>query len=261
MPSSLPEDNPFRAAVLPETQVLLAGQDLLTGLSSRAGLESHFRLAAARARRSGARLAVGVAAVGVDPAAPVDEVFGHDLAVVEAAKRLRAALRETDLIARLGETRFGFIAEEVTSPGVEAIQVRVLRALKEAAPPSTGSPGPQVGLALWEGGEASLPGLLRAAEHALTAEPIGAGERSTAANAESFGPATDGAADPPRSLARRIARRVLGWLSLATLIILALTGFPGEQRVGWLPIERVAQQGWNDLRTHLPRLSAAERRP
>jgi hypothetical protein len=48
---------------------------------------------------------VGPVAIAVDAATPSDEAFGHDLPVVEAMRRLRVRLRETDLIARPGETR------------------------------------------------------------------------------------------------------------------------------------------------------------
>lgn len=255
MPRSLPEDNPFRASVLPETQVLLAGQDLLTGLSSRAGLDAHFRLAVARARRSGARLAVGVVAVAVDPLQPPDEVFGHDLTMVEAAKRLRRCLRETDLVARLGETRFAFVAEEVPRDGVAPIAARVLRALQASPRSADGGARPQVGLVLWDGGEQTLPMLLRQAEQALTSDESPAG--LSAANAESFGADDEPAIEPPYTTGQRVVRRVVGWLSLAILLVLALAATPPAWRAGWLPLENVAQQGWSDLQTRLPWLGQA----
>lgn len=268
MPSSLPEDSPFRAGVLPETQVLLAGQDLLTGLSSRAGLDAHFRLAVARARRSGARFAVGIAVIGVDSTAPPDEVFGHDLIVIEAAKRLRAALRETDVIGRLGETRFAFVAEEVTPDGAASIVARVLQSLKVSADGSRSPARPLVGFAVWNDpaqtlpvSAQTLPVLLRLAEQALTAEPARPPELPTAANAESFGPQGDVDPEPRRSMGQRLVRRALGWLSLVTLVVLALSTTPPEWRGRWLPVERLAQQGWTDLQGRLPWADPAGRRP
>ena len=263
MPNSLSEDSPFRAGVLPETHVLLAGQDLLTGLSSRAGLDAHFRLAVARARRSGARLAVGLVAIDVDAATPPDEVFGHDLLMVEAAKQLRKSLRETDLIARLGETRFAFVAEEVTVSGIPRIVERVARAVGRTP---EGQPIPAralVGTALWDGGEQSLAALLRLAEEALTTVPTTVSLAPSAANAESFGgqPERD-AKPPPVSRRRRIVRRALGWVSLATLMVLALSAAPAQWRGRWLPLDGIAQQGWSDLRARLPLAApVADRRP
>jgi diguanylate cyclase (GGDEF)-like protein len=262
MPSSLSEDSPFRAGVLPETQVLLAGQDLLTGLSSRAGLEAHFRLAAARARRSGARFAVGIAVVGVDPVTPPDEVFGHDLLVVAAAKQLRASLRETDLIARLGETRFAFVAEEVPPSGVATIARRIANALATANDGEAARVGPLVGMTLWESDEHTLPALLRRAEENLSADPS-APALPDAANAESFGGSPpDEVALENSSVMRSMARRGLGWISLLILIALALSAAPEAWRPRWWPVASVAQQGWSSLRAQLPWLPpAAGRRP
>jgi len=259
MPRSLSEDNPLRAGVLPETQLLLAGQDLLTGLSSRAGLEAHYRFVVARARRSGARFVVGVAVMDVDPKAPHDEVFGHDLLIVEVAKRLRASLRETDLLARLGETRFAFVAEGVTPDGVGSIVDRVLHALIEPSADRSARPGGRVGLALWEDDAQTLMGLLRRAEERLSAERWPA--LPTAANAESFG-AQDVATAPARSRGRRFARRAFAGLFVATMLtMLVLTTAPPSWRSRWLPLQALAQQRWSDLVTHLPLASPANRRP
>lgn len=263
MPSSLSEDSPFRAGVLPETQVLLAGQDLLTGLSSRAGLEAQFRLAAARARRSGARFAVGLVAIDVDAAAPPDEVFGHDLLVVAAAKELRASLRETDLIARLGETRFAFLAEEVSAAGVALIARRIAGALSAANEGAPARIRPLVGMALWENDEQTLPALLRRAEETLSADPAPSA-LPDAANAETFGASAteERLPEPPSSPARRIARRVIGWISLVVLVALALSAVPSAWRPGWWPVASVVEQGWSGVRTRLPAFAAAlGRRP
>jgi GGDEF domain-containing protein len=252
MPNSLSEDSPFRAGVLPETQVLLAGQDLLTGLSSRAGLDAHYRLAVARARRSGARFAVGVADLAIDPATSPDEVFGYDLVVVDAAKRLRAVLRETDLIARIGETRFAFLAEEATEAGMASIVGRVARAVARAGDGSHERVPGRVGIVLWETAEQTLPALLRTAEGALAAPAVDAA-LADAANAESFGVrAAEERAPPPGSMALRVARRVIGWVSLATLVALALAATPPEWRSQWLPLEGLAEQGWSIVRAYLP---------
>lgn len=255
MPSSVPEDSPFRAGVLPETQVLLAGQDLLTGLSSRAGLDAHYRLAVARARRSGARLAVGVAVLDVDAATPLDDVFGHDLVIVEAGRRLRATLRETDLLARIGETRFAFIAEEMTATGAASIGARALRALIPGADAAGAGVRARVGLALAGDDPQSLAALLRAAEEALTSELPSAPALPDAANAENFGDG-DGArsAGAGRVTLRQAARRAIGWISLAALLGLALAAAPADWRNRWWPVDASVEQGWATLRGWSPPL-------
>jgi diguanylate cyclase (GGDEF)-like protein len=259
MPNTLSEDSPFRAGVLPETQVLLAGQDLLTGLSSRAGLDAHFRLAVARARRAGTRFAVGVADVAVGATEPSDEVFGHDLLVMDAAKRLRAVLRETDVIARIAETRFAFLVEEVTPAGVLAVTGRVVDALDGGAASTGERAAASVGIALWDDAGQTLPALLRAAEERLGAAPGIDDGPPTAANAESF---DDGrtAGRSGGTAARGFARRALGWVSLAALIALALAGAPAEWRNRWLPVDAFAQQGLSALRAQWQLFAPADRR-
>jgi GGDEF domain-containing protein len=241
MPAPYSEDSPFRSGVLPETHVLLAGQDLLTGLSSRAGLDAQYRLAVARARRSGARFAVGSVLVEVDPAAPPDEVFGHDLHVVETARKLRSGLRETDVIARVAETRFAFIAEEVGAAGAAAIVERLSRVL-----------GSRVGVALWESQEQTLATLLRAAEEApggaLPAEALAL----AAANSESFAsPATLAVIAPPRSFVRQLVRRVLGWLALLALLALAVSAVPSAWRNRWLAVDDAALHAWRAVQSRV----------
>jgi GGDEF domain-containing protein len=255
MPTPLSEDSPFRAGVLPETEVLLAGQDLLTGLSSRAGLEAHFRFAVARARRSGARLAVGVAMVEVDPDAPNDEVFGHDLTVIEAAKKLRRELRETDVIARVAETRFAFIAEEVSESALPSIVSRLSRVLQRTRP-APGEPGRRlVGLALWDYGDQSLPALLRSAEEALRAPP--ANDPEAAWPEPDPGTALDHRDAPRMAGLRAVTRRTLGWASLAALLALAVLAAPPEWRNQWLPLDGWARHAWTYLHERLPGAAVA----
>jgi diguanylate cyclase (GGDEF)-like protein len=252
MPNSLSEDSPFRAGVLPETQVLLAGHDLLTGLSSRAGLEAHFRLAAARARRCGGRLAVGIADIVADPRAPADDVFGADLVVRDAARRLRRVLRETDLVARIAETRFAFVAEDVTTDGIGVIVERVAGAIARAGSTPAERVDVRVGIAVADSDTPTLPALLRAAEERLGGASPADALLWGAANAESFGNGGDSAAAPRGWSLRGVARRTLGWVSLVTLIVLALAAAPAEWRAAWEPLGALAQDRINELVTRLP---------
>jgi hypothetical protein len=94
---------------------------------------------------------------------------------------------------------------------------------------------------------------LRAAEDALGTAPASP-LPPDAANADSFGLAVDDEAMvAPRARGRQVARRVLGWLSLATLIALVVASAPPEWRNRWLPLDAVVQDGWNALRAHWPK--------
>jgi hypothetical protein len=154
------------------------------------------------------------------------------------------------------------LAEEVTPEGSASLVARVLRTLKSSDREASGSARPQVGLALWEVPEQTLPALLREAERALTADATGSALMLSAANAETFGPEDDPGAAPVRTTAQRVARRAIGWLSLATLLALALSAASPEWRGRWLPLERFVQQSGKELRAQWPwSAPAAERRP
>lgn len=81
----------------------LARTDALTGLANRRAFDEALEREVARAERSGAPLAL--LAVDLDRFKQVNDVHGHaagDAALVAAAGRARAALREGDLLARVG---------------------------------------------------------------------------------------------------------------------------------------------------------------
>jgi diguanylate cyclase (GGDEF)-like protein len=263
MPDLVPADSPFKAGVrvLPETQVLLAGQDLVTGLSSRAGLEAQFKLAAARARRSGTRFAVGVVVVDVEREVADDVLAGNDPVVVEAARRVRATLRETDVVARLGETRFGFVVEEVDEAGVAVIAGRIADAMAAATQPGSDRARPAVGIAFWTRDDKSLASLLREAEDALLDARKRGGYPGSDADAQAVPGAVGRAGPPPRpTRTRGVARRLFGWVSLAALLVLAGSALPDEWRARWLPSEAAIQQAWAQAQDQAQRLVAEVQR-
>jgi diguanylate cyclase (GGDEF)-like protein len=258
MPDPVPADSPFKAGVrvLPETQVLLAGQDLLTGLSSRAGLEAQFKLAAARARRYGTRFAVGLVVVDVERELADGALGGHDPVVVDAARRVRATLRETDVVARLGETRFAFLAEEIEETGAAAIAGRVAEAIAAAVSPSSDRTRPAVGIAFWQRDEKSLASLLREAEDALLEARKRGGYPWSDHEAEQVVPGGQSVvvARPRPARARGVARRLFGWVSLAALLGLASAALPDEWRARWLPSEAAVEQAWAQAQSQARRL-------
>ena len=85
----------------------LAYHDQLTGLPNRILVEQELSLAVARARRT--QRAVALMFVDLDDFKEVNDRLGHpagDRMLAAVAKRLRAVLRESDLLARLGGDEF-----------------------------------------------------------------------------------------------------------------------------------------------------------
>ena len=85
----------------------LAYHDILTGLPNRAMFHDHLELALARARRQG--LAVAVLFLDLDDFKPINDTHGHEIGdevLQQVARRIRAASRDTDLVARQGGDEF-----------------------------------------------------------------------------------------------------------------------------------------------------------
>jgi len=94
----------------------LAHYDQLTGLANRILFHERLSRAIALAARNRARLALML--IGLDRFKSVNDSMGHDvgdLVLEEAARRLRAAVRRTDTIARLSGDEFAVLLEDVTS--------------------------------------------------------------------------------------------------------------------------------------------------
>lgn len=90
----------------------LAHHDALTGLPNRLVFESKLRAALERARRSEARVALVF--IDLNDFKAINDKLGHgagDQVLVATATRLRAALRESDGVARIGGDEFVAILE------------------------------------------------------------------------------------------------------------------------------------------------------
>jgi diguanylate cyclase (GGDEF)-like protein/PAS domain S-box-containing protein len=100
-----------------EAEILYrAHHDTLTGLANRSAFTDRLELALARGRRSGNPVSLLMA--DLDGFKPVNDTHGHhagDAVLVEVADRLRAAIRETDLAARVGGDEFAVIVEDTGS--------------------------------------------------------------------------------------------------------------------------------------------------
>jgi len=102
------------SALTRERIASLAYRDPLTGLANRTSLAPALEQAVERARRRAVRLA-GVF-IDLDGFKQVNDLYGHDAGdrfLIEIARRLRAAVRASDVVARLGGDEFFVVLEQM----------------------------------------------------------------------------------------------------------------------------------------------------
>jgi diguanylate cyclase (GGDEF)-like protein len=104
-----------------------ADHDGLTGCSTRRPLEEAVRRSLARLRRSD--LSFSICFIDLDGFKTVNDVLGHeagDTVLATVAERLRAEVRETDIVARIGGDEFVLLLSDVddmTDPTLVAARV------------------------------------------------------------------------------------------------------------------------------------------
>ena len=145
--------------------------DALTGLPNRALFNDRLSGAIERARRSGKTMALLF--LDIDHLKGVNDSQGHgagDELLRIAAKRLLAAVRSVDTVARLAGDEFTVILEGLAAPAdAEAVAMKLVEAMR---PPmrlggSLVHVSTSVGLALLEPGDSDPASLLRRADEAL----------------------------------------------------------------------------------------------
>jgi len=117
-----------------ETQ-RLATTDQLTGLSNYRHFHDLLNLEVQRARRMG--YPVGLVIMDLDHFKQVNDRHGHpvgDQALSLIADELRARLRRTDVLGRLGGEEFGAILPGATLQEVEVVAEKVRHAVQELPP-------------------------------------------------------------------------------------------------------------------------------
>jgi diguanylate cyclase (GGDEF)-like protein/PAS domain S-box-containing protein len=155
----------------------LALHDALTRLPNRASFEQHVEDALARRRRGGGQLALML--MDVDSFKRVNDSLGHaagDLLLVAFARRLKAAVRESDFVARIGGDEFTIVAEGLKgTEDATPIAEKVLAAMREPLEVDGHSlaTSASIGVALFREGD-TLKTLMRRADMALY-EAKGAG--------------------------------------------------------------------------------------
>ena len=111
--------------------------DPLTGLANRRHLQRVMQADAAAAPFAGSLLLLDL-----DHFKGVNDRFGHasgDAALIEVARRLRAALREDDLLVRWGGEEFLVIARALTPEQTQALAERLLASVGASPVPLAGS--------------------------------------------------------------------------------------------------------------------------
>lgn len=100
--------------------------DPLTGLYNRRYAMPHLGRIAAHARDSGRRFAV--MALDLDHFKRINDIYGHaagDAVLIEVADRLRAALRNTDMVARIGGEEFMVIMPSIDKADAQNAALRI----------------------------------------------------------------------------------------------------------------------------------------
>ncbi len=149
----------------------LATHDWLTGLPNRALAQDRLAQALARARRS--QTGVAVLYLDLDLFKRINDTWGHeagDAVLREVARRLKACVRRSDTVARMGGDEFLLILAEAGERGVaEALSAKVVRSL--ARPVAVGDShcqvGVSIGISLYPQDGRGANELIRAADMAM----------------------------------------------------------------------------------------------
>ena len=147
-----------------------ASHDGLTGLPNRARMTQHLEIELARARAADEGLAILF--VDLDRFKQVNDTLGHpmgDLLLVHTAERLRGAVREDDLVARIGGDEFVVVCPRLESiSDAQDVAARILKTLHQPfdLDGRVAVAGASMGLALLDG-HASAADLIRDADIAL----------------------------------------------------------------------------------------------
>lgn len=147
----------------------VANTDMLTGLPNRRHTLAFLEKALAGAREHGAPLAVAI--FDIDHFKRINDTHGHamgDRVIHRVAQRARAALRDEDLLGRIGGEEFVCILQRASAQSAEIVAERVRKAVEVGMATEEGVPEAtiSVGLAVYDG-EPDVEELLHRADQAL----------------------------------------------------------------------------------------------
>jgi diguanylate cyclase (GGDEF)-like protein/PAS domain S-box-containing protein len=154
-----------------EALLRMASIDALTGLPNRMLLQDRLAQAIAQAQR--ARRQVGVMFIDLDRFKHVNDSLGHeagDRLIVEIARRLSAALRESDTVARQGGDEFVVVLADLAAPEDAAlVAAKLLGSLFEPLQLCGHEvfPSGSIGIAMYPGDGSDSEALLKAADSAM----------------------------------------------------------------------------------------------
>jgi diguanylate cyclase (GGDEF)-like protein len=152
----------------------LAATDPLTGLANRRSFAEALGRAVSRAERDGGELAILY--LDLDHFKPVNDVHGHDAGdalLVETARRLREAARDSDVVARLGGDEFLLLLGGLEAGTGESIaglvSQRLVESIRQPVELDSGaaSVSVSVGVALFPADAKDAAGLLASADAAM----------------------------------------------------------------------------------------------
>jgi diguanylate cyclase len=148
----------------------LAYHDALTDLPNRAMLQERLGMAMDAAARSAH--VVALLYLDLDRFKPVNDMFGHaagDALLIDVANRLRANLRVTDTLARVGGDEFVIVATFERQEDAAPLAGRLIASLAQPIDLAAGRVeiGASIGIALYPGDGDTQDALLRAADLAL----------------------------------------------------------------------------------------------
>lgn len=147
----------------------VANTDMLTGLPNRRHTLAFLERALAGAREHGAPLAVAI--FDIDHFKRINDTHGHatgDQVIRRVAQRARAALRDEDMVGRIGGEEFVCILQRSSAQSAEIVAERVRKAVETGTAAEDDLPDAtiSVGLAVYDG-EADVEELLHRADKAL----------------------------------------------------------------------------------------------
>ena len=149
----------------------VANTDMLTGLPNRRQTLAVLERALNGAREHGAPLAVAI--FDIDHFKRINDSYGHavgDQVIRRVGARAKAALREGDLLGRIGGEEFVCILQRSSAQAAEIVAERVRKAVETGTAEESELPNAtiSVGLAYYEG-EPDVEELLHRADQALYA--------------------------------------------------------------------------------------------